>query len=279
MSDQPPAVPGAVLPPAPAPVPAAGPASLEPPLAALRISPTSAIFYVLFIIVFNLGLAFAASTPAVIGALRTVVLAVGGNGVATRELLSAAVTGGLALLSYVVIAAPVLVLAHRRGLSLRDAFGLRRFRVGEALRLAAGVVVLGIVVTVAWALILRGFGISAPNNTVRIVQGFGTSPVAIAMGYLLVGVVAPFGEEIAFRAVVFSSLRERWGTVAALLVSGALFGFAHLIPLEALPLAVIGIALAAVFTRTRSLWPSMIAHGCYNVVVLTIAFASVGLVR
>jgi membrane protease YdiL (CAAX protease family) len=238
-----------------------------------------AFFYVIFIIAFDLGLASAAATPAVIASLRALVLAVGGTQTATRELLSAAVTGGLALLSYVVIVAPVLVLARRRGLSLGDAFGLRRFRVGQALRLAAGVVVLGIVVTVAWALVLRGFGMSAPNNTVRLVSGFGTSPLAIAIGYLLVGVVAPFGEEIAFRAVVFSSLRESWGMLAALLVSGALFGIAHLLPLEAVPLAVIGIALAAVFTRTRSLWPSMIAHGCYNVVVLTIAFASAGLLR
>jgi membrane protease YdiL (CAAX protease family) len=251
----------------------------ERPLAALRLTPSGAFAYVVFIIVFNVGLAFAAASPAAVDVLRGLVIAVAGTGTPTRELLSAVVTGVLAVLSYVVIVAPVVVLAAVRGLRFGDAFGLRRFHPGQAARLAGGVALLGILVTLMWALVLRGFGLSAPSNTVRIVQGFGTSRLAIAIGYMLVGLVAPFGEEIAFRAVVFSSLRESWGMLAALLVSGALFGIVHLIPLEAVPLAVIGIALAGVFTRTRSLWPSILAHAVYNIVVLTIAFASAGLLR
>jgi hypothetical protein len=251
----------------------------ERPLASLRLTPAGAFAYVVFIVVFNLALSLAAASPGVVGVLRGFVVAVAGTATPTREFLSAVVTGTLALLSYVVIVAPVAVLAAVRGLRFGDAFGLRRFHLGQAARLAAGVALLGIAVTLAWALVLRGFGLTAPSNTVRIVQGFGTSPGAIAIGYVLVGLVAPFGEEIAFRAVLFSSLRESWGIVAALLVSGALFGAVHLIPLDAVPLAVIGIALAAVFTRTRSLWPSMLAHGVYNVVVLTIAFASAGVLR
>jgi membrane protease YdiL (CAAX protease family) len=251
----------------------------EPPLTGLTLPVWGALLYAALIVAFNVGLGFLSGSIAVQQALRSLVIAVGGAQLANRELFAAVVIGGITLLGYVVIIAPAIVLARLHRMRFTDAYGLRRFHLGQAVRLASAVVAGGIAVTVGWSLFLRSFGVTAPSNTVQLVQGFGTSPLALLIGYLLVGVIAPFGEEVAFRAVVFSSLRARWGLVAGVVVSGALFGIVHLIPLETVPLACIGMGLAGVFARSRSLWPSIIAHGCYNVVVLTIAFASVGILR
>jgi membrane protease YdiL (CAAX protease family) len=264
-------------PPAP-PGTAAGP-DPDAPLTGLTVSPRGALAYAALVIVLNVGLSLVSGSAAVQQVLRALVFTLAGPRLANRELLAAAVSGGFALLGYVVILAPAFVLARRRGLRFAEAFGLRRFRVGQTAFLACGVVAGGIAVTVAYGLLLRVFGLSAPNNTVQLVQGFGSGPLAMAIGYVLVGVVAPFVEEVTFRGVVFSGLRARWGLAAGVVVSGVLFGIVHLELLEMLPLALIGMGLAAVFARTRSLWTSIIAHGCYNVVVLSIAFASAALVR
>lgn len=259
-------------PPAP-PGTATGP-DPDAPLTGLAVSPRGALAYAALVIVLNVGLSLLSSSTVVQQVLRALVFTLAGPRLANRELLAAAVSGGFALLGYVVILAPAFVLTRRRGLCFAAAFGLRRFRVGQAVRLACAVVAGGIAVTVGYGLLLHAFGLTSPSNTVQLVRGFGSGPLAMAIGYVLVGVVAPFVEEVTFRGVVFSGLRARWGLAAGVIVSGVLFGIVHLEPLEMLPLALIGMGLAAVFARTRSLWTSIIAHGCYNVVVLSIAFAS-----
>jgi membrane protease YdiL (CAAX protease family) len=270
--------------PPPPPTPPAQPGTAtgprpERPLTGLVLGPAGALTYAALVIAFNAGLGLVSRSVAVQQALRAFVVAVAGPQLQTRGLLAAVLSAAVVLLGYAIIIAPPLAIARARGLRFSEAFGLRGFRVEQAVMLAAALVIGGLVVTVSYGLLLRGFGISAPNNTVRLVQGFGTGPVAMAIGYLLVGVIAPFAEEVAFRGVVFAGVSAGWGTAAGVIISGLLFGIVHLEPLEMLPLALIGMGLAAVFVRARSLWPAVIAHGCYNVVVLTIAFASVGLVR
>jgi uncharacterized protein len=264
----PPAPPGTATPPPP-----------RGPLTGLALGPWGAIAYAGFVIVFNVCLALVARSSVVAQALRVLVESVAGAQPAARELFAAGLTGFIALLGYAVILLPAVALARRRGLSFAEAVGLRRFRVGPAIGYALAVVVGGVLVTVAYSLTLRSFGVSTPNNTVQLVQGFGGGPLAMAIGFVLVGVIAPFVEEVAFRGVVFAGLRAGWGTVWAVLISGALFGIVHLEPLETVPLALIGMGLAVVFARSRSLWPAIIAHGAYNVVVLSVAFASFSLVR
>jgi membrane protease YdiL (CAAX protease family) len=139
--------------------------------------------------------------------------------------------------------------------------------------LALAVVVGGFLATAIYASVAASFGISVQGNTTQLVSGFGAGPLEMTLVFVLVGVVAPFVEEITFRGIVFPSLRQAWGTVPALLVSGAVFGVVHLQPTITVPLALVGIALAVVFLRTRSLWSAIIAHCAYNSVALALAFA------
>ena len=280
----PPTQTSAVLSPAPPAPPAPPGTGMAPrpngaPLTGLTLGPWGAVGYALFVIVFNVALQLVAGSVAVQQGLRSFIIGVAGNQASTRGLVTAAVVGGITVLGYVAILAPAVVMARRAGLRFSEAFGLRRFHVGQAVMLTLTVVFGGLFATVGYSLVLRSFGIAAPNNTVQLVQGFGSGRIAMAIGFVLVGVVAPFVEEVTFRGVVFAGMRARWGLGLAVVVSGLLFGIVHLQPLETLPLALIGMGLAGVFARSRSLWPAIIAHGCYNVVVLTIAFASVGLVR
>lgn len=77
-------------------------------------------------------------------------------------------------------------------------------------------------------------------------------------------------EEIIFRGVVFRILEERAGTVAALVLSSALFGAIHLVNTNATLLGTLsialtgGIMLAAAYVVTRSLWLPIGLHFAWN---------------
>jgi membrane protease YdiL (CAAX protease family) len=86
---------------------------------------------------------------------------------------------------------------------------------------------------------------------------------------LLVVCVAPFVEELVFRGVLLSGLASRMRLGWAMLVSAIVFGCVHLpdfkfawYPVPALIL--LGLVLAWLRVRTRSLWPSITLHAANN---------------
>jgi membrane protease YdiL (CAAX protease family) len=99
----------------------------------------------------------------------------------------------------------------------------------------------------------------------QIVQAAAAAnPIAIMLFYLTLGVLAPFFEEILFRGFLYGSLKPRIGTPLALLASAGLFALIHFDKGGVLMLFAIGFVLAYTFEKTRSLVPSMIAHGLWN---------------
>jgi len=93
---------------------------------------------------------------------------------------------------------------------------------------------------------------------------FPRSGVGLGLLVLLAVVVAPPFEELFFRGFIYRGLAQSWGWRRAALVSGALFGLAHFQPDVAVPLGVLGVALAWVYERTGSLWSSIALHAVFN---------------
>lgn len=79
-------------------------------------------------------------------------------------------------------------------------------------------------------------------------------------------VLAPLAEEALFRGLLFGRLKGRLGMWPAALVSGIIFGAAHLNATLAVPLAMAGVALAFLYAHTRSLVASTVAHMTLNAV-------------
>ncbi len=82
---------------------------------------------------------------------------------------------------------------------------------------------------------------------------------------------APIFEELAFRGLVYISLRARYGPVTAAWLSASLFSALHLYSLPGF-LSVLwsGLVLAYAFERYRSLLPGIVAHGLNNAIALSI---------
>jgi membrane protease YdiL (CAAX protease family) len=67
-------------------------------------------------------------------------------------------------------------------------------------------------------------------------------------------------------------LRERLGTLPALLIAAAAFALFHFVPGVLLPTFLLGILLGIIFLATRSVIPGMVAHGFYNGLALWLAY-------
>jgi uncharacterized protein len=119
-----------------------------------------------------------------------------------------------------------------------------------------GVVLFCVVFAILWA---RG---------IATFSGLGSTRDLAAV--FTVSLLAGFGEEIAFRGGVFRLVEEGFGTLVALLVSGALFGLLHapnpgatVVSTVAIALEA-GILLSAAYAMTRTLWLAIGLHFAWN---------------
>jgi uncharacterized protein len=92
--------------------------------------------------------------------------------------------------------------------------------------------------------------------------------VAIATGMLLI-VVAPLAEEIFFRGFLYQAFRNSFGVLPGALLSAVIFGAIHFEFFKLVQLAILGVILALLFEKTRSLWSPIILHAVNN----SLAFA------
>lgn len=152
--------------------------------------------------------------------------------------------------------------------------GLRRLRVGEALKwggggyLAALPLVLGSAYASTW---LTGrYGIVTPEHPVVpwLQRGGWTLVAAIVMA----SVFAPIAEEIAFRGLLFGGLRGVMGFWWAAVTSALVFALVHpTFPGQFVPLAILGVVLAVLRQGSGSLVPCMVCHALNNAISLIAA--------
>ncbi|HVA38496.1 MAG TPA: type II CAAX endopeptidase family protein [Candidatus Dormibacteraeota bacterium] len=158
---------------------------------------------------------------------------------------------------------PLLPRVARR--SLRS-LGLAPPRLRQILWGILGVPVMLVVTSIIGGVITAFFG-EHEQAALRMLPRFDTPGLLLGFA-LIAAVAAPFFEELFFRGFIFNALAARWPFWPAALVSGLIFGVVHGDVWALLPLWGVGVLLAYVYHRTRSLWASMVAHGLFNSVSL-----------
>jgi membrane protease YdiL (CAAX protease family) len=112
---------------------------------------------------------------------------------------------------------------------------------------------------------ILGHSPTEPQQVVACVRGVG-----LALLGPIVILAAPLGEELFFRGFLYQGLRRRFSVWPAAIMSGVFFGLVHLggvaFFLIVPSLVAVGIGLALVFERRRSLLASMAAHAAFNAV-------------
>lgn len=118
------------------------------------------------------------------------------------------------------------------------------------------------------------------QSSKHLTGGFPGADLAV-IGVLTV-LCVPVVEELLFRGLflrgalrAFAGAGPALGPALAALVTGVVFGLAHLEPLELLGLAAFGVVLSVMAIRTGRLGPCILAHGTFNLVaVLAVAVVS-----
>lgn len=98
-----------------------------------------------------------------------------------------------------------------------------------------------------------------------------SSPGERAALVIMACIIAPMVEELAFRVFLFNALSRYMSLGVAAVVSGLVFGSAHMQGLGtfvtfAVPLGAGGVVLAYVYAKTRCYWANVITHGTFNAI-------------
>lgn len=98
----------------------------------------------------------------------------------------------------------------------------------------------------------------------EMIANFLRSDNVLLLGVFHIGVVPAICEEIMYRGYIQRAFEKSWGIIAAILISGAIFGAYHLQISNFLPLATLGVFLAYLTYISDSLVPAMVAHFVNN---------------
>jgi hypothetical protein len=112
-----------------------------------------------------------------------------------------------------------------------------------------------------------------PVEEQAVVNLLGPLPLPLAL--LAAAVLAPLAEELFFRGVVFNAWERERGIRWAVTGSAVLFAAVHLLDgalLVFFPILLVGLALASVYRRTRSLPTVFGMHAAFNSISLLLAF-------
>ena len=172
------------------------------------------------------------------------------------------------ILELILVSAACIALFAVQGRVTPADFGLRRVDPRRALRIAAALYAAFWAVSI---LLVAAFGQPARQQVVQRLANQDSVEVLVAFA-VLTCVLAPFAEEFFFRGFMFGVLARRLGPVPGALVVGVAFGLIHApAPVVSLvALGCFGVALCAVFWRTRSVIPCMGLHALHN----SISFAA-----
>lgn len=201
------------------------------------------------------------------------------RGVPPEEALKPSITQSLALaaLEAVALSGGVYFLGiRRRQLDWNEA-GFRRLSWGwvGAVVLATGIAIpLSALLTL---LVLFAFGLPLENPQLDFLLPEGVTWLSGVGMFLLGGVAAPIGEELFFRGVLYTFIRERWGVWPAVSISSLIFAVVHGDVAVGVSALALGVIFALLFEYSRSLWAPVLAHVINNGAKIALLYLLVGL--
>ena len=94
-------------------------------------------------------------------------------------------------------------------------------------------------------------------------------------GFITVCVLAPIFEEILFRGIILKGmLNHKVSPIYAIMISGLIFGLAHLNPWQFVGAGLLGAIFGYVYYRTKSLILPIILHACNNILSYSVMMQS-----
>jgi len=118
-------------------------------------------------------------------------------------------------------------------------------------------------------------GVGPGANLEWIARTLATAtPVSLALAVLVVGGLAPVGEELFFRGFMLTRLRRAWSAGPAIVATALAFGLIHGEWAHGLLATGIGLYLGLVTVRSDSVLPAVICHVANNTVSVLLSAAT-----
>ena len=205
--------------------------------------------------------------PVGVGGSLGLGLALARTGLVADKTLAAVL--GSVLLPVALLAAAWVFGTRRHKVSL-DLLGFRRTSLASLAWLPLVALSIGLSATAVYALVAQWLGIDILLPDQGLEEIAALDGLAILPTFAIVGLLAPFAEEVFFRGFLLAALVSVIGGLRGALVSSAIFSVAHLNVGTLLPIFVMGMLLAWLYLRTGSIWPSFVAHAAQNLIALTV---------
>lgn len=131
-------------------------------------------------------------------------------------------------------------------------------------------VLMGIVLFIAVGLLgsflANWLGTPAPQSFTLVVKGAEYNWQFFLL-LILGGILAPLKEEVIFRGIFYPPFRNAYGRGKGIVFTAGLFALLHFDVVRFIPLFIGGIVLTWLYEKTSSLWPSILAHGTWNILM------------
>jgi membrane protease YdiL (CAAX protease family)/NAD-dependent dihydropyrimidine dehydrogenase PreA subunit len=138
-----------------------------------------------------------------------------------------------------------------------------------------GALLVGVeVVALGYGLGVQALGWRQPVSlSSDVASVFGGGGLGVVLAVVLVALVAPVAEELAFRGVILSALEGLGlGMWPAIGISAVVFAVYHLNAWLFVPMTALGVALGWLARSRKTLWPAIALHVLYNGLAVAAAF-------
>ena len=132
--------------------------------------------------------------------------------------------------------------------------------------------IIGVLVS-TYAIVAGKFGFKpSPEAVDSIPRLFGNSLMGMILATFTAAVIAPFVEEIFFRGFLYPAIRKQVGVGWAIIISAVIFGFMHASVWKMVPIVLIGMILAYLYEKEKSLGPPIMLHAFYNFALIMLGY-------
>ncbi len=173
------------------------------------------------------------------------------------------------IISESIVLVPGLIVATVCGSEVEEIFRFRKIKLSTCILTVIFVICLEPLVSAVNALSLL-FSENVGVGIAREYLGEDSSMLYVA---LIMAVIGPLAEELAFRGIIYAGLRKSGRLLSAIVLQALLFGLMHLNINQMSYAIVLGLAFGILDEVTNSLWPGLIGHFMINFGSVTAAFA------
>jgi membrane protease YdiL (CAAX protease family) len=175
------------------------------------------------------------------------------------------------IIQYVIITIPIILLMKSKGLSIRKTFRFKKITFGQGF-LSLLMTVLALPAAYTLNFIMNYILIKLDLFQVQTMD-VGTGTINFFIMIFFISITPGICEEFFFRGLMLSGYEEKLKPSTAIFLTGVLFGIFHFNLQNLLLPTLLGIVFGWLVYTTGSIYSSMLGHGLFNLIGLSIMYS------